>query len=69
MTVGWTVAEARRVKRGIDRDMAAIEERVARMQRRVPDVTLGGFRGQVQLEELRELARELHAIVDRRTRL
>lgn len=62
-----TRKQADKVKFGIDRDLAVIEDAALRMRRRVGDISAGTASVERQLEELREVARELRAIVDRRT--
>jgi hypothetical protein len=57
-------AHAKVVKHAIDLEMGRIESLATRMLSRVTDHSLNADR---QLEELREVAEQLKAIVDRRT--
>ena len=66
--VGYTQRQAGSLKYRIDRQMSKIETEVAKLGALVSDHSEGGFFGVMQLEELRELAEGLKAIVDRRTR-
>ncbi len=68
MTVGFTKRQAGSLKYRIDKQMSKIETEVAKLGALVTDHQDGGYFGVMQLEELRELAEELKAIVDRRTR-
>lgn len=67
MNAGYTQKRAWRIKNGIDLDIVKIEDSARRMRRRVRDVSTGTASVEAPLEELREVARELKAIVDRRT--
>lgn len=64
---GFTPKQAQRVKDGIDRDIAKIEDTTTAMRNRITDIGSGTASVNRQLEELREVAHELKAIVDRRT--
>lgn len=68
MNPGYTQKQADRLKHEIDSMMALVEDHVGALGRIVSDTAQGGFFGVKQLEELREEAEALKAIVDRRTR-
>lgn len=68
---GYTPKQAAKIKGQIETDLAAIEARVGWLARRVTDHAVDGgpgFFGARILEDLREHARALIEIVDRRTR-
>lgn len=68
---GYTRKQAEKIKGQIDTDVAGIEARMAWLGRRVTDHSVDGgpgYFGARLLEDVREHARALHEIVDRRTR-
>jgi hypothetical protein len=65
---GYTLKQAERLKHRIDAQMAKVEDDVARLGRIVPDTSEAAYFGVMQLEELRDQAETLKAVVDRRTR-
>lgn len=65
--IGYTPAQADRVKFRIDRWMAKTEDAAYAMRHEVKDISVATASVEILLEQLREIAEELKAIVDRRT--
>lgn len=65
--IGLTVKQAHTKKHQIDVLMARIEDLALGMRRVVGDLSVGTASVETQLEELREVSRELKTIIDRRT--
>lgn len=70
--IGYTPAEALRLKRKLELEMAKLEDCAARLRRIVPDADPDRHASRMSidlmLEEFREITAGLSATVDRRTR-